>query len=169
MLIKPYHFCTFLLGVSALLLALLIPGGPFENRDFSHISPIILALFNIFLTTLNLGTLLLMIFTFRNQGWAIAASSHVAMAYFGVYSLDLLQIFPKSPTAMSSALLIIEVVGITASVPLVIFNRRILANCETTPSRVLSKRMKSIGMAILILSGFAIVDFSTTAAMYSNN
>lgn len=46
-----------LLIVSAVNLALMIPGGFVEMRDFSTYSSLVLGLFNTFLTILGLGSL----------------------------------------------------------------------------------------------------------------
>ncbi len=47
-----------LLLLSAIMLTSLVPGGPIETRDFSHISPLVLGSFNVFLTTLSITSFL---------------------------------------------------------------------------------------------------------------
>ena len=151
--------------ISAALLTSLIPGGPIENRDFSHIHPAVLGLFNVFLTTLDLGSIPLAIFAARGKRWAIHGAFAAATAYFAVYAVDLAQLFPRSPTPMSMALAGIEVLGITVAVPLMFAARRALeADLRATETR------RSFGMPLgwaltFVLVGGAIVWFATDAAM----
>ena len=77
--------------VSAALLTSLIPGGPIENRDFSHIHPGILSLFNVFLTTLDLGSIPLAYFAAKGRSWALKGAFAAAVAYFGVFAVDVAQ------------------------------------------------------------------------------
>lgn len=112
-----------LLGLSALLLASLIPGGPIENRDFSHIHPLVLGTFNVFLTCLYLGSAVLAYYTFRGHRWAFRWALFAAIAFFSVYAIDLAQIFPQSPSPMSRALAFVEVLGMTIAVPLIVYSR----------------------------------------------
>ena len=56
---KRVRVLSVLLVLSGIALSSLVPGGPIENRDFSHIAPVVLLVFNIFLTALGLGSFLL--------------------------------------------------------------------------------------------------------------
>lgn len=56
-----------LLLLSAVLLGVLVPGGPIETRNFSHISPWILGSFNTFLTSLDLGSFVIAYLVFRKK------------------------------------------------------------------------------------------------------
>lgn len=167
MKLKQRTIVTALLGLSAGLLATLIPGGPIENRDFSHINPSILAAFNVFLTSLDLGTLVLMMFTARGHAWALMSAFYVAIAYYGVYAIDLAQVFPKSPTPMSPALAGVEVLGMTASIPLMIYSRYVVFNEIAKPVDRLPKSVKVIGVSAVLIAGIAITWFATDAAMHS--
>lgn len=111
-----------LLLVSAISLSILVPGGPIETRDFSHINPLILGSFNIFLTTLSLTSFLLLYFVWQRQRWAFTTSAVCAIAYCLVYILDLAHWFPVSPDAMPPALLAIEVWGMIISIPLAVLS-----------------------------------------------
>ena len=108
------------LGISAISLIILVPGGPIETRSFSHINPLILGSFNTFLTTLGLGSLLLIYFVLKSERWAMGFSALCGLSYLGVYVLDLAHIFPLSPDAMPLALLTIEIFGSILSVPLMV-------------------------------------------------
>lgn len=170
---------AILLAVSALLLATLIPGGPIENRDFSHINVSILGGFNLFLTVLNLGTVALVFGVFRNRPWAVSTTWFAGLAYFVVYAIDLAQLFPRSPTPMSQALSLIEVLGLCAAVPTMYLswpysplasNNRLqqpsrvdshIADAASTP--VTGVRMALI--AVVIALGVGIIFFATESAM----
>ena len=168
-----------LLAVSALLLASLIPGGPIENRDFSHIPVSILTGFNLFLTVLNLGSVVLLYFIFRQQRWAISVVWFAGLAYFIVYAIDLAQLFPRSPTSMSQALSLIEVLGMCAAVPLMYLSwpytpfasqnsRRQERDEKSNVSENESTPMTGFRvalMAVLIAFSVGIILFATDSAM----
>ncbi len=167
MTIQRKTIVTVLLGISAGLLATLIPGGPIENRDFSHIDPLILAAFNVFLTSLDLGTLVLMVLTIRGQEWAIASAFYVALAYYGVYAIDLAQVFPKSPTPMSPVLARIELVGMSTSIPLMIYSRYVISSEVVKPIDRLPAWLKVTGLSFVAVLGLAITWFATDSAVHS--
>ena len=113
-----------LLVLSAVLLGILVPGGPIETRSFSHISPLILGAFNTFLTVLGIGSLALAYFAVKGKRWAILAAAFCGISYFLVYALDLGMIFPVSPDKMPPALFAIEVAGLLVSFPLTFLSLR---------------------------------------------
>lgn len=183
MILQKRIYVIVLLGFSALFLASLIPGGPIENRDFSHLNVSVLGGFNIFLTALNLGTLALLYFVYRNRKWAIATTWFVGFAYFFVYAIDLAQIFPRSPTPMSQALSLIEVLGMCAAVPMMYlswpyspfvsrngFHQEMKLDDHTSANestRVTGLRVTLLAVAIAL--GAGIVFFATNSAMNSAN
>mgnify|MGYP000271173637 CR=1 FL=1 len=61
------HLVALLLALSAINLALMIPGGFVETRDFSAYPASVLAAFNIFLTVLGLGSLVIGLAVARGQ------------------------------------------------------------------------------------------------------
>lgn len=150
-----------LLLISAFLLISLAPGGPVEIRDFSHIPSWILGLFNVFLTVLGLGSILLarLVFHQRCQWyWPFLAGA----GFFLVYGLDLLAIFPVSQTPMSQALWSIEVAGMIVALPLMILAGLGL-QCDAS-----SQNREFIPMAMILgagLAGVVIVGFTTISAM----
>ncbi len=167
MQLNPRNRVVTLLGLSALLLALLIPGGPIENRDFSHIHPVILGGFNIFLTVLNLGSIALIVLVIRHAGrvghWVVI----VAMLYFAVYALDLAQLFPRSPTPMTQPLALIEVLGMIVAVPLMFAARSLVPASAGRHEPMMSATGRWwIGAAVLIV-GAVIVVFATDSAINS--
>lgn len=161
---KKTTIINVLLAASAVNLTFMIPGGYIESRDFSHISPIILGGFNIFLTTLGMVSLFLVYFINKKQKWALKAAFVCGLSYFIVYTIDLAGIFPKSPTAMPFLLLILETLGTVLAIPLIYF-----ASLKTT---VINNEKKTtlnkyiywlIGLAIFV--GIGIIIFATKSAM----
>lgn len=158
-----------LLVFSAVLLGILVPGGPIETRDFSHISPVILAAFNTFLTVLGIGSIAFAYFALKGKHWAVVASLVCGISYFLVYALDLGKIFPVSPNEMPLALLVIEVVGLLVSLPLAYLSWRAiqmtmeLGYANESGSAMNKKHVQVL--AIAVLAGIGIIIFATLAAM----
>ncbi len=169
MLIKPQHQTAFWLIVSVALLSSLIPGGPIENRDFSHIHTGILGGFNIFLTTLDLGSLVIAYFAFKGARWVPDAAFYAAIGFFTVYAIDLAQIFPRSPTPMSFALAFIEVLGMTVAIPLMFAARAMQAEQVKNTSSSLGFSINPAYLAAALVVGIAIVWFATDSASTSHN
>ena len=164
MQLKPHQQTAFWLLVSAALLSSLIPGGPIENRDFSHIHPGVLGAFNAFLTTLDLGSFVLAFFALKQRQWALSTAFYAAVAYFAVYAVDLAQIFPRSPTPMSFYLALIEVMGMSAAVPLM-FASRAAQSINTTTDRSPRGSYRYAITAVVLVVGVAVIWFATDAAM----
>jgi len=181
MKVKQHHQIALLLTISAFLLASLIPGGPIENRVFSHIHPGILSGFNIFLTLLNLGTFALIYFVIRKRSWTYAVTFLAALSYFIVYAIDLAQLFPRSPTPMSQALALIEVLGMCAAVPLMYLswphtffarhdkagNDAIEVDDVSSATHTLNPVLRTVMIALVLVLGVGIVFFATDSAMNS--
>jgi len=162
--LKPHQQTALWLIVSAALLSSLIPGGPIENRDFSHIHPGILGAFNVFLTTLDLGSFVLAFFALKQRQWALNAAVYAAVSYFAVYAVDLAQIFPRSPTPMSFYLALIEVLGMSAAVPLMFASRN--AQSVNPAAGLTSASTYRFGVTVaLVVLGIAVIWFATDAAM----
>ncbi|MBX2838831.1 MAG: hypothetical protein KTR35_18380 [Gammaproteobacteria bacterium] len=177
MKVKQHYQVTTLLLLSAILLASLIPGGPIENRDFSHIHTGILAGFNIFLTALNLGTFALTYFVIKQHPWSRTAVFFTAISYFTVYAIDLAQLFPRSPTPMSQALSVVEVLGLCTAVLLMFLSttstrfdqregvqksaRVIVTKTPPHPH----KGVSVLALTFVIALGIGIIAFATDSAM----
>ena len=174
-----------LLAMSSILLAALIPGGPIENRDFSQINTTILGLFNLFLTILNLGTIVVFYYVYKQHRWAINAAFISAVAYFVIYAIDLAQLFPRSPTPMTSHLAMVEVLGMCTAVLLMflclqyrpLFDTKTILEQVSGPRHDIqqlavanSRPMSVIHLALIVLligAGIGIVIFATDAAINS--
>ena len=153
-----------LLVASAVNLALMVPGGFVETRDFSAYPSLVLGAFNVFLTVLGLGSLVLaysITKAGRGGGWATLAG----FAFVGVYLLDLGRIFPVPPNPMSMLLATLEWIGTGLGVGLatasLIVSRHATANATpaVTPSL---PRPVIVGLVLLAL---VIVAFATKSAM----
>lgn len=160
---------SMLLVLSAVLLGILVPGGPIETRDFSHISSAILGAFNTFLTILGIGSFVFAYFALKAKRWAFIASFVCGISYFFVYALDLGKIFPVSPNEMPAALLAIEIVGILVSIPLAYLPLRAIQmpmelNIAHEAGDVTNKKHVLI-LALMVLAGIGIIIFATLAAM----
>ena len=162
---------TWLLLISAVLLITLVPGGPIENRDFSHLSPLLLSTFNLFLTTLGLGSLMAAYFVRLHARWAIVAGLLAGISYFIVYLLDLARMFPVSPTPTPLLLELIEIVGLILSLPTMYWCLKVLTKTSLMNEEpVMEYHTGSPLTVFLLFCCIVIVDlmvvvFATLAAM----
>lgn len=155
-----------LLAISAVLLGTLIPGGPIEKRDFSHISPLKLGVFNVFLAALGIGSFPLVYFSIEGFEVAFIAAALCGISYFLVYALDLGKIFPFSPDRMPRALFWIEIVGLLLSIPLLFLSLiyMFMSKGSSNVTGVQSSAMIII-LVVMIALGVGIVIFATKSAM----
>ncbi|MCF2947568.1 hypothetical protein L0668_05570 [Paraglaciecola aquimarina] len=161
---------TFYLILNALLLISLIPGGPIENRDFSHIPAIYLIAFNGVLTALGMSSLLVAPLASQNYTVVAKVSKIIALAYLAVYVLDLFAIFPQTPSPMPWPLLCIELLGCLAAGLLYIegccYEKRIMA-MSATKKKTLFKSLSPLSILLMVLVANGIVIFSTYSAIHS--
>ncbi len=151
-----------LLLCSGLALSSLVPGGPIENRDFSHIAPALLLLFNVLLTALGLGSFLLAVMILRGVARAPMLVFGAGVTYLLVYGVDLLGWFPPTPTPMSRPLVAIEMLGIALAVPMI----WLTAQGSEDESRVpLAMAFHPAVVTALAVVATSIILFSTLAAM----
>ncbi|MBU1307832.1 MAG: hypothetical protein KKF33_20200 [Alphaproteobacteria bacterium] len=155
---------TFLLVASAVNLALMVPGGFVETRDFSAYSALVLGAFNVFLTVLGLGSLVLayaVARTPRFSGLAMLAG----LGFVAVYLLDLGRIFPVPPEPMSNLLATLEwtgtVLGAALAIAAYLSARHTVESTGDTPAPTLSMPVL-VGLAAIAL---LIVAFATKSAM----
>ncbi|MGB0560248.1 MAG: hypothetical protein ACPGVO_00395 [Spirulinaceae cyanobacterium] len=175
MTLQHKYWLAGLLGISGIALSSLVPGGPIETRDFSQINPVTLGMFNTFLTTLCLGSLLLVYFVLKSERWAIFVAAVCGLSYLGVYGLDLAVIFPVSPDTMPPALLTIEVFGTILAFPLMLLPIQMLPTLKTaivTTAPLLDSehpaafRLPQMAIALSIgIIALGIITFATYSAM----
>ena len=163
------YWVSALLVISSGLLGTLIPGGPIETRNFSHIEPLILGTFNTFLTSLAIGSLLILYFVFKDMKWGFVASAICGASYFLIYVLDLGKIFPVSPDAMPQMLFTIEILGTIISLPLTFFGIRGFMNSDSNKATI--SKLYSTNFVYLVffavLISVGIITFATQSAMGS--
>lgn len=103
------------------LLAILVPGGPIENRDFSKLKGVVFWGFNLFLILLGITSFIACYLLLISHPHAIFITQIIAVSYFIVYIIDLAGIFPKSPTKMSKPLTLFEIINTSMAVFLFLF------------------------------------------------
>ncbi|RXJ90816.1 hypothetical protein CRV01_06615 [Arcobacter sp. CECT 8983] len=168
MLSKNIHYViAFLLVTLSILLTILVPGGPIETRDFSHYSETTLSLFNIFLTALGLLSFVVAFLIAKKKNHSIVLSAIFALLYIFVYMLDLFEIFPTSPVAMSTTLFSIEFISTIIALVLISlcikFNDIEAENNENV--KINLTFYKIISLLIVLLFAIGIVIFATKSAM----
>lgn len=153
---------TILLVLSALNLALMVPGGFVETRDFSAYPAIVLGAFNIFLTVLGLGSIVLA-YTFARSGRGRTWSALAGIAYVAVYLLDIGRIFPVPPNPMSTLLATLEWIGTALGLVLAIAAFAFEDGKANSGSAV--PRLRIPIVVGLVAAAIVIVVFATKSAM----
>lgn len=153
-----------LLAVSAVLLLSLVPGGPLENRDFSHIPIAALLGFNIFLTALAMGSFATAVGLLGSQARTRVATFWASASYIVVYTADLLGWFPTSPTPMPPTLRAVELAGLAVAAMLAWRSAHDSGSAQ--PSEPLPLLSSTARAAMVLVAGLIVV-FSTMSAMGS--
>jgi hypothetical protein len=114
----------------ALLLsfATLVPGGPIENRDFSHMDGLAYWGFNAFLISLSLAGFLSVYFVWRGRRAAYWAAIVVGWLFVAVVALDLGHVFPVSPDPTGFALGMIMIADGILALNVVLFSHKALGH-----------------------------------------
>lgn len=115
-------YLSIIIFLNVTLLAILVPGGPIENRDFSALKGVVFWGFNVFLITLGLTSFYTIHAVLANNSTAILLTKSIATAYVIVYAIDLIGMFPKSPTKMSNTLMLFEIINLCIAVYLFIIS-----------------------------------------------
>ena len=87
----------------------LVPGGPVETRDFSHLGGAVFWGFNVFLIALGLAAIGAGIVLRRGSRLAARIAIAVSWGYIFVVLLDLGHVFPVSPDPIPLLLGLIEI------------------------------------------------------------
>lgn len=87
----------------------LVPGGPIETRDFSHLGGAVFWGFNAFLISLCLAAVASAVGLMRGAEWAPWTAIVVSWGYIFVVLLDLGHVFPVSPDPIPLTLGLIEI------------------------------------------------------------
>ncbi|MDF1845785.1 MAG: hypothetical protein P1U69_01155 [Parvibaculaceae bacterium] len=157
-----------LLISSIALLSSLIPGGPIENRDFGHLGAILVLSFNMFLAGLILASTVAVVLIWKRSHFGGGLAFLCSVGFAGVYLLDLLQIFPTSPTPMSVALYYVEAIGLIAAGLLMAASQSLIVgkgHAEPLSDPTGSFNL-SIPMMLMILTvSVGIIAFATISAL----
>ena len=122
---KRVAICLLLLIVS---FASLVPGGPIENRDFSHLSPQVFWGFNAFLLGLGFVSLIVIFFAWQGKKTAFWTAIIIAWMFVGVFILDWSKVFPTSPDPMGVGLCMVEILGLMLCVYILLFSHKALGH-----------------------------------------
>ncbi|WP_224702246.1 hypothetical protein [Devosia aquimaris] len=155
---------TALLVASAINLALMVPGGFVETRDFSAYSPLVLGAFNVFLTVLGLGSLVLAYAVFRT-GRLAGLVSLAGLGFVAVYLLDLGRIFPVPPEPMSAVLATLEWIGTVLGAALVLAAYLSARHSGASTGDVPAPKPSMPALVGLAAIALVIVAFATKSAM----
>ncbi len=109
-------FASALMFINVTLLTILVPGGPIENRDFNGLRGIVFWGFNVFLIILGIASYITSYLLLIANPYALYMAQIISVLYFIVYLIDLVGIFPKSPTKMSKTLMLIEVINASLAI-----------------------------------------------------
>ena len=153
---------SFLLILSAVALALMVPGGFVENRSFPGYSIAVLAGFNIFLTLLGLGSLVLAYRILRTGKTGVLPIC-AGLGFVLVYLSDLAHIFPISTMPMSFALTLLECIGTVLGAALALVG--FLSLRQSDVSRQQDIQLPRWFLILMALSAGAIVVFATVSAI----
>ncbi len=150
------------------MLSSLIPGGPIENRDFGHLGVTAVLSFNLFLAGLILASSVAVVLTWKRSHFGGGLAFLCSVGFAGVYLLDLLEIFPTSPTAMSAALYYVEAIGLIAAGLLMAASQsvRVSKGDAGMPDAQTRSFSLSLPLVLIILSvSLGIVVFATSSAL----
>ncbi|WP_339107018.1 hypothetical protein [Thioclava sp. GXIMD4216] len=152
----------FLLVLSALNLAAMVPGGFVETRHFPDYSVTTLAAFNVFLTLLGLVSLAMGI-RFMRRTEALWAPILLSLGFLAVYVADLAKIFPVATEPMSMVLKALEVFGSLLAGVTIVLGLPLLARPHESHKRRLFLPVWALWA--LGLLAVMIVIFATLSAM----
>jgi len=122
---KLVAICLLLLIFS---FATLVPGGPIENRDFSHLSPQVFWGFNAFLLGLGFVSLIVIFLAWQGKKSAFWTAIIVAWLFVGVFILDWSKVFPTSPDPMGFGLCLMEIIDFILCVYILFFSHKALGH-----------------------------------------
>jgi hypothetical protein len=114
--------------VLLLSFAALAPGGPIENRDFSHMGPAVFWGFNAFLITLWLAGLVSVYFIWKGKRGAYWAAIIIGWLYVTVVASDLGGIFPVSPDPTGFVLGFVMIADAILALSVVFFSHKALGH-----------------------------------------
>ena len=157
-----------ILILATLSLIPLIPGGPIENRSFGHIPVPVLVAFNAFITVTVLGSVPLAFLARRGGRRILTLVVLDGLGYVAIFALDLLHIFPVSPTPMSPTLFGFEIAGLGCGLLIVASALRDMRRPRPQPAAHQSfpaLARTGLILAAVLAAGFAVI-FGTIGALH---
>jgi hypothetical protein len=104
-----------LLVWEVLLLVPMVPGKLVDTRDFSALPRWQYNGFNVFLTSLGLGSLVVAGFALVGQTWTFPAALVLAVLYLAAFAADLFEVFPVVDDPLPVQLLVLESVSLASA------------------------------------------------------
>ncbi|MFW2513975.1 hypothetical protein ACNI3K_09375 [Demequina sp. SO4-13] len=111
-----------LLVAMTLILTPMAPGGLVDTRVFAPLPRWQFNLFNAFLVSLGLASLIIAGFSVGGATWVYTPAIVVGALFIAVYAADLAEIFPVVPDRMPSHLLVLEVINLALAGTLVVLS-----------------------------------------------
>lgn len=148
--------------LSAINLALMIPGGFVETRSFPDYPILIIAAFNLLLTVLGFASLFFAyrsLVQHRNSGYAAL----IGASFVLVYLVDLAGLFPVSQAPMSLTLITLELVGVILGATLAVIG--ISADTKSQSLENSNVGLTRQRLWLLLVPGTLIVAFATYSAI----
>lgn len=117
-----FVFNSFLLVWETLLLIPMIPGKLIDTRDFSDLPKWQYNLFNVFLTSLGIISLVAAVFSLLEVTWTFLLSLVIGCLYAFVFYADLFKIFPVVKDPLPLQLLVLEAIGFASAGVIIILS-----------------------------------------------
>lgn len=148
--------------LSAINLALMVPGGFVETRSFPDYPMLIIAAFNLLLTILGFASLF---FAYRClvQRQIDGFAALIGFTFVLVYLVDLVGLFPVSQTPMSLTLKTLEWVGVFLGAALTAFGITAETGPQSTGNSTVS--LTRLRLWLILVPGILIVVFATFSAI----
>jgi hypothetical protein len=103
------------LVVLCFVLVPMAPGGLVDTRDFSALPRWQFSLFNVFLISLGVASLVIAGFAIAEAPGVFVAALVISALYVAVFALDLGRVFPVVADALPAQLLVLEVINLAVA------------------------------------------------------
>jgi hypothetical protein len=103
------------LVVLCFVLVPMAPGGLVDTRDFSALPRWQFSLFNVFLISLGVASLVIAGFAIAEPPGVFVAALVISALYVAVFALDLGRVFPVVADALPAQLLVLEVINLAVA------------------------------------------------------
>lgn len=122
-MLRNYKYITsILLVLSFSLMVTLVSGDYIDSKIISIKDALVLDVFYTFITLLMFISILNILFIFEEKLWAYFISTMCGVFYFFIYLVDLGSMLPSKSKLMPNNIIIIETLGLIASILLITFS-----------------------------------------------